>query len=120
MAPFTTIPVNGQPTHRYGLGLARTETPCGVTWGNDGASLGYLSSAIFSEGGHRGLVSVFNGNTDPRADPAIIEQKLLPTAVKLIDQQACTLYDKPVPTQPYHPDPARPPANAVSAAGPDA
>jgi D-alanyl-D-alanine carboxypeptidase len=93
-----TIPVNGQPGHSYGLGLARIETPCGTTWGNEGGSLAYLSTAIFSEDGHRGLVSVFNGNVDPRADPAVIEQKLLPTAFALVDQQTCTLYGKPMPT----------------------
>jgi D-alanyl-D-alanine carboxypeptidase len=92
-----TIPVNGQPGHSYGLGLARTETPCGTTWGNDGASLGFLSTALFSEDGHRGVVSVINANVDPAADPAVIEQRLLPPAVKLLDQQACTLFGKPVP-----------------------
>jgi D-alanyl-D-alanine carboxypeptidase len=95
-----TIPIKGQPGHSYGLGLARTDTPCGTIWGNDGASLGFLSTAYFSENGHRGLVSVINANVDPRADPAVIEQRLLPTATKLLDQQVCTLYDRPVPTQP--------------------
>ncbi|HVQ93694.1 MAG TPA: serine hydrolase domain-containing protein [Mycobacteriales bacterium] len=92
-----TIPVQGDPSRSYGLGLARAETPCGTTWGNDGASIGYLSTASFSEDGSRGLVSIINGNVDPAADPAVIEQTLLPPAVALLDQQACTLYGKPVP-----------------------
>jgi hypothetical protein len=46
----------------------------------------------------RGPVSVINGNVDPAADPAVIEQTLLPPAIKVLDQQACTLYGKPVPT----------------------
>ena len=94
-----TIPVKGQPGHSYGLGLARTETPCGTTWGNDGASLGFLSTAVFSEDGRRGVVSAFNANVDPAADPEVIEQRLLPAANTLLNQQVCTLYGKPVPPQ---------------------
>jgi D-alanyl-D-alanine carboxypeptidase len=94
-----TIPVQGVPGRGYGLGLARADTPCGTTWGNDGASIGYLSTAIFSEDGSRGLVSVINANVDPAADPAVIGQTLLPPATTMLDQQACTLYGKPVPAR---------------------
>jgi D-alanyl-D-alanine carboxypeptidase len=92
-----TIPITGAPGHSYGLGLARTDTPCGTTWGNEGGSIGYLSTAIFSEDGSRGLVSVLNANVDPEADPAVIEQTLLSPANALLNQQACTLYGKPAP-----------------------
>jgi D-alanyl-D-alanine carboxypeptidase len=94
-----TIPVTGQPGISYGLGLARVATPCGTTWGNDGSSIGFLSMAIFSEDGGRGLVSVINANVDPAADPAVIEQTLLPHAAKILNQQVCTLYGKPVPAE---------------------
>ncbi|MEN3358897.1 MAG: D-alanyl-D-alanine carboxypeptidase, partial [Mycobacteriales bacterium] len=92
-----TIPVVGTPGRGYGLGLARADTPCGTTWGNDGASIGFLSTAIFSEDGSRALVSVINANVDPEADPAVIERTLLPPANAILDQQVCTLFGKPVP-----------------------
>ncbi len=46
------------------------------------------------------LVSVIDANADPDADPAVIEPRLLPTFNAILDQQACTLFGKPVPTGP--------------------
>jgi hypothetical protein len=44
----------------------------------------------------------------PRAaDPAVIEQTVLPPANAILDQQVCTLYGRPVPA-------GRPPRRAVA------
>ena len=94
-----TVSREGDSERFYGLGLQRVETPCGTTWGHGGASLGYLSTTIFSEDGSRALVSVTNANVvDPEVEMAVLERTLVGPVSKLQEQEACTLFGRPVPT----------------------
>jgi D-alanyl-D-alanine carboxypeptidase len=44
----------------YGLGLLRTQTPCGSAWGHSGASPGYVAEALASRDGRRQVVVLVN------------------------------------------------------------
>jgi D-alanyl-D-alanine carboxypeptidase len=61
------------PSVSLGLGLFRTETPCGPLWGHDGAFAGYDSVALSTPGGRRQVVALINsvtGDDQPGPPPA--------------------------------------------------
>ena len=59
----TTVPMGG-PAPRgfaYGAGIFTTPTPCGIAWGHNGSTPGYLTSVLNSRDGARQVVLLMNG-----------------------------------------------------------
>ena len=46
----------------WGLGLLREEFPCGVAWGHDSETPGYMTAAWNSEDGQRQVVVIVNSH----------------------------------------------------------
>jgi D-alanyl-D-alanine carboxypeptidase len=44
------------PGVRYGLGIAKVQTPCGTAWGNRGGLPGYGTTTLSSKDGNRQIV----------------------------------------------------------------
>jgi D-alanyl-D-alanine carboxypeptidase len=44
------------PAVRYGLGIAKVQTPCGASWGNRGGLPGYGTTTLSSKDGRRQIV----------------------------------------------------------------
>jgi D-alanyl-D-alanine carboxypeptidase len=51
----TTVP-DTETGDRYGLGIVRMQTPCGVFWGHEGALPGYVTLALTSDDAQRSAV----------------------------------------------------------------
>ncbi|ARF53137.1 serine hydrolase domain-containing protein [Streptomyces gilvosporeus] len=72
----TTVPIAGT-TARYGLGLLRTEAPCGEFWGHNGLVLGAMTWSFTSTDGRHQISLGFNltryqkldGNGQPKLGP---------------------------------------------------
>ncbi len=68
-----TLPIESDLPSRYGLGLARYPTRCGVAWGHNGSFPGYWTQALSSANGKRQIVLM--ANVEPSAlPPATIKQ----------------------------------------------
>ncbi|MEA2468580.1 MAG: D-alanyl-D-alanine carboxypeptidase [Thermoleophilaceae bacterium] len=79
----TTVPM-GAPAPRgftYGAGISTVPMPCGLAWGHNGSTPGYLTSVLNSRGGRRQVVLMINGGETAldrqTAEPA---QRLLAAA----------------------------------------
>jgi D-alanyl-D-alanine carboxypeptidase len=86
----TTVPSGfdpGAPPARYGLGLERYATSCGVAWGHSGAFPGYFTYAFSSAQGVRQAVLMVN------ADPGAISQAARERFYKLLDSAYCSTAD---------------------------
>jgi D-alanyl-D-alanine carboxypeptidase len=88
----TTVSEGPSTANRYGLGVERVVTPCGVVWGHDGQAPGYSSEDYTDLSGLR-TASVFTstifgiaGPTTGAADKAVVNAAV------------CAMLDKPVPT----------------------
>ncbi|MEV1023085.1 serine hydrolase domain-containing protein [Streptomyces sp. NPDC050264] len=58
-----TVPIDGAPNVSYGLGLMRTELPCGgEVWGHSGGIHGSSSLAVTTADGSHSLALNFNGD----------------------------------------------------------
>jgi D-alanyl-D-alanine carboxypeptidase len=83
----TTVPAHsdpGAPRARYGLGLERYETSCGIAWGHSGAFPGYFTYAMSSAQGVRQAVLMVN------ADPSAISQGARERFYRLLDTAYCS------------------------------
>jgi D-alanyl-D-alanine carboxypeptidase len=74
----------GTPAPRgfaYGTGIFTVPMPCGMAWGHNGSTPGYLTSVLNSRGGKRQVVLMINGGETAldrqTAEPA---QRLLAAA----------------------------------------
>jgi D-alanyl-D-alanine carboxypeptidase len=63
----TTVPAWDSPTLRYGLGIQRVPTVCGVMWGNGGEIAGFQNSFENTEDGTRQAAVVINAVPAPEA-----------------------------------------------------
>jgi D-alanyl-D-alanine carboxypeptidase len=79
----TTVPMGGGAPrgYAYGTGISTLPMPCGVAWGHDGSTPGYLTSVLNSRNAGRQVIILLNaGETalgDQTAGPA---RRLLTTA----------------------------------------
>ena len=64
----------------YGLGLYRSETPCGPIWGHDGGIPGYLTIAWNDETGRRGIAFGL---------PTAADEQISAAAGRLLDVATC-------------------------------
>ena len=83
----TTVPVEGAPAGAgYGLGLARSGTPCGTAWGHNGAFAGYYSDSYSSTNGrHQALLMV---NLDVTSQTPRVKSLFS----KLLDEAYCSMF----------------------------
>jgi D-alanyl-D-alanine carboxypeptidase len=67
------------PGQRYGLGIVRFPTSCGVAWGHNGDTPGYLVFALTSRDGSRQAVLVVNEDAEslPRKVPPVFLDVLM-------------------------------------------
>lgn len=97
MRTIVPYPAGSDTNGGYGLGLQRLDTPCGTAWGHGGATLGHLSTALFSADGRRATVTDMTTLLDPRATPNAAVDKAA-AAVSDADLTAiCQMFGKPVP-----------------------
>ena len=54
---LTTVPMDDDGGSGYGLGIARTRTPCGTVWGHTGGTVGHSSHMFGTAGGRRTVVT---------------------------------------------------------------
>jgi D-alanyl-D-alanine carboxypeptidase len=79
----TTVPMGARAPRgfAYGAGIFTTPMPCGIAWGHNGSTPGYLTTVLNSRGGKHQVVLMINGGEtalDRRtAEPA---QRLLAAA----------------------------------------
>ena len=73
--------ISGQ---RYGLGLARYSTPCGLAWGHNGAYPGYYAYNFTSTDGNRQAVIEVN------ADPTTVPKATLLQSIRLLMKAYCS------------------------------
>ncbi|KUN83455.1 peptidase [Streptomyces bungoensis] len=70
----TTVPADGMPNTRYGLGLMDSTLSCGVqVWGHEGGIHGSSSAAVTTADGRHSLALDFNG--DWSGDKAAVIEK---------------------------------------------
>jgi D-alanyl-D-alanine carboxypeptidase len=74
------IPDAGIEGGGWGLGLLREELPCGIAWGHDSETPGYLTAAWNSEDGARQVVVIVNTRDDHDDPVATAVRDLLVTA----------------------------------------
>jgi len=72
------------PGQRYGLGLERFPTSCGIVWGHNGDVAGYFSFAFTSTDGARQAVLMVNEDAGSLPKPAAAQ------FLKLIDSAYCS------------------------------
>jgi D-alanyl-D-alanine carboxypeptidase len=93
----STVPTTWPGTD-YGLGLARSQTPCGITWGHGGDTLGHHTLAAFSADGRRSAVAATTTQPDLGQDPSVPAFVTLFTDRERVDLQAiCQMLGRPLP-----------------------
>jgi len=69
---------------RYGLGIERLVTPCGIAWGHGGNMPGYNVAALSSTDGRRQVVLSIN------LDPTSMPKRLQPMYGRLLIGAFCS------------------------------
>ncbi|MEU8240981.1 serine hydrolase domain-containing protein [Actinoplanes missouriensis] len=97
----TTVPFSADfPIHGgYGLGLMRTDTPCGTVWGHGGDTMGHHSTAAATENGRRTAITDATGEpADLTENPGV--QRYYQAILFGADiVTACQMLGKPVPAE---------------------
>ncbi|MBB2946439.1 D-alanyl-D-alanine carboxypeptidase [Actinoplanes lutulentus] len=89
------VPVQGG----YGLGLIRTDSPCGTVWGHGGDTMGHHSTAAATENGRRTAITDATGEpADLTENPGM--QRYYQAIVFGADTvNICQMLGKPVPAE---------------------
>lgn len=87
-----TVPVNAGfrqnwPGARYGLGLMRVPTSCGVSWSHGGDIMGFMTRNGVTADGRRSVVVSFNTDS-PKREPGVAAPKH-DMSLRLIDRALC-------------------------------
>jgi D-alanyl-D-alanine carboxypeptidase len=99
METTVTVPNTGG-TVGYGLGLLRSDTPCGTVWGHDGATLGHLSEALYTVDGRHGMVSDVSTrpvNLATQPAPGTPDERFLAAVAALELTEICAAFGQPAP-----------------------
>jgi D-alanyl-D-alanine carboxypeptidase len=96
----TTVSAGAGTGIDYGLGIMRTDTPCGTVWGHTGSTFGHDSYVFGSADGRRTMVIDTTTDTElnaqsPGSNP--IKAAMAAAAGNASVTAACTMFDKPVP-----------------------
>jgi D-alanyl-D-alanine carboxypeptidase len=87
-----TVPVNAGfrknwPGARYGLGLMRIPTSCGISWSHGGDIMGYMTrNAVTADGARSVMVSLNTDSPKPRTGVAAPKHDM---TLRLIDRALC-------------------------------
>ena len=102
MKTTVALPEGGPLTGGYGLGLIRTDTPCGTVWGHGGDTMGHHSTAVATEDGRRTAITDATGEPNDHTDnPGM--QRYYQTIVFGADTiTTCQMLNKPVPSEVLH------------------
>ncbi|MFN8075769.1 MAG: serine hydrolase domain-containing protein [Kineosporiaceae bacterium] len=96
----TTVPLPdgfGPYPGGYGLGLIRTETPCGTVWGHGGDTLGHHSTVALTADGRRFAITDTTSGPNPLDGPTPPAQKLADAMGHAEEAAVCAMVGKPVP-----------------------
>jgi D-alanyl-D-alanine carboxypeptidase len=82
----------------YGLGLLRTDSPCGTVWGHGGDTMGHHSTAVATEDGRRTAITDTTGEPDDLAQNPATErfQRTVLFGADIVN--ICQMLGKPVPS----------------------
>jgi D-alanyl-D-alanine carboxypeptidase len=87
-----TVPTNSGfrknwPGARYGLGIMRIPTPCGISWSHGGDIMGYMTRNAVSADGSRSVIVSLNTDS-PKRKPGVAAPKRDVT-LRLINRALC-------------------------------
>jgi D-alanyl-D-alanine carboxypeptidase len=96
----TTVSAGAGTGIDYGLGILRTDTPCGTVWGHTGSTFGHDSYMFGSADGHRTLIIDTTTDTElnaqsPGSNP--IKDAIATAEGTASLTAACAMFDEPVP-----------------------
>ncbi|WP_022929351.1 serine hydrolase domain-containing protein [Patulibacter americanus] len=88
-----TVPTNAGfrqnwPRVRYGLGIMRVPTPCGVSWSHGGDIMGFMTRNAVNADGSRSVVVSFNTDSPKRKDGVAAPKRDI--TLKLINRALCS------------------------------
>ncbi len=83
----------------YGLGLFRTDSPCGSVWGHGGDTMGHHSTAVASEDGRRTAVTDATGEPNDRDENPGVERYYQTIVFGADTVNICQMFGKPVPAE---------------------
>jgi D-alanyl-D-alanine carboxypeptidase len=97
----TTVSAGAGTGLDYGLGIMRTDTPCGEVWGHTGSTFGHDSYMFGSADGRRTLVIDTTTDTELNAqspEPNPVKEAMAAAEGTASLTAACEMFDEPVPT----------------------
>jgi D-alanyl-D-alanine carboxypeptidase len=83
----------------YGLGLFRTDTPCGTVWGHGGDTMGHHSTAAATEDGRRTAITDATGEPADATENPGVENYYQVILFGADTVTSCQMLGKPVPAE---------------------
>jgi D-alanyl-D-alanine carboxypeptidase len=83
----------------YGLGLFRTDSPCGTVWGHGGDTMGHHSTAVATEDGRRTAVTDATAEPNESTENPGLERYYQAIVFGADNVDICQMLGKPVPAE---------------------
>ncbi len=99
MKTTVALPASAPIKGGYGLGLFRTDSPCGTVWGHGGDTMGHHSTAAATEDGRRTAITDATGEPNDPAENPGVERYYQAILFGADTVTSCQMLGKPVPAE---------------------